>query len=67
MSRANKVNDRRLDLLEIKLNISEATQFNTTYLSLGWAVRQIAVYKKCVDASFVLFCDLAFLVGRGLF
>ncbi len=27
---------------------------------------QIAVCEKCVDASFVPFCDLAFQVGRGL-
>ena len=32
----------------------------------AWAARQIAVYEKCVDASFVPFCDLAFQVGRGL-
>ena len=27
-----------------------------------WAARRIAVYEKCVDASFVPFCDLAFLL-----
>ncbi len=39
----------------------------------AWAVGQIAVYEKCVDASFVPccelafpFCELAFQVGRGL-
>ncbi len=32
----------------------------------AWAVRQIAVYEKCVDAGFVLFCDLAFRLDEGL-
>ena len=33
----------------------------------GWAARQIAVYEKYVDSSFVPFCDLASrLVGAGL-
>ena len=29
------------------------------------ALRQIAVYEKCVNASFVLFSDQAFQVGWG--
>ena len=28
-------------------------------------MRQIAVYEKCVDASFVPFYDLAFQVGQA--
>jgi len=53
-------------VLRGNVSLSTTTGTRRPIAGSAWAVRQIAVYEKCVEASFLPFCDLALQVGRGL-